>query len=169
VAPERRLDPREIDLAGLEQSDLLVPNAKVGKRAAPRLARDADHLVERVVRLARQGEHNIAWAQKRKQSDAERVRTACEAVPHDGGLCPEDVGVDTVERIPTGIVIAVSVRGAEHGFGNAVPCKCVKHARGQARGGFVDPAEDRRKPLLRLSDERMDILHSFVPSLLCFL
>ena len=138
---DRGADAVEVEAAVGQQIDLAVGHAVLRQRAGG--GADADDLLQRVVGLAYGGEQLVPRQQICAQRDSQRVRAADELRAHEGALGMEGIGVDALERVAAGVIVAVSGGAGEAGGVHAVVLHRQKHLCLVLLGDGVDGVKAR--------------------------
>lgn len=93
------------------QVDLPVVHAVFLERAGARA--DADDLLERVIRRADGAEQRVAGQEVGAERHGQRVRAAGDLGAHERGFRVEAVGIDALEIVAPGVVVAVARGGGK--------------------------------------------------------
>ncbi|KAA8493653.1 hypothetical protein FVE85_4790 [Porphyridium purpureum] len=128
---QRGLYGVELDEAERAQVELAVRDAKVAERAGVRgalvvRAAQADDLLERVVRPARDAEQLVARAEDAEQRGGDGVRARDELGPHERLLAVEEACEDGVDDLPAEVAVAVAFDAGE-----VVRADAVRAVRGE--------------------------------------
>ena len=142
------------------QLHLLIADAEVLQRTGARLARNADDLFQRVIRLARGGQQGFARPKHAVQAQRQRVRAGSDLRTHQRLLRAEHLRDDLGQRVAANIVVAVAGRGREVARGDAVLLKRAQHAPGVLGFNRVQALEYGRKLLFSLANEGFVVLHA---------
>ena len=111
AAAQRLLDGRIVKAVVRQQVDLPVVHAVFLERAGARA--DADDLLERVIRRADGAEQRVAGQEVGAECHGQRVRAAGDLGAHERGLGVEAVGIDALEIVAPGVVVAVARGGGK--------------------------------------------------------
>ena len=111
AAAQRLLDGRIVKAVVRQQVDLPVVHAVFLERAGARA--DADDLLERVIRRADGAEQRVAGQEVGAERHGQRVRAAGDLGAHERGLRVEAVGIDALEIVAPGVVVAVARGGGK--------------------------------------------------------
>lgn len=121
----------------------------------------ADHLFQRVVGRAGDGQHGVAGAEHTEQGDGDRVGAGNDAVAHQRVLRAHHLREHLVQRVPSPVAVAVAGGRDKMAFAHPVVDKGGKHLLLIVLGDRLDPGKSRGGGLYRAVGQREQAVVNF--------